>query len=97
MHPTIAEQLAALHRQDLEDDAMMPYDTYKLYQIERPKTATEIRIADERAGRLAAAAGSLIRQLTRIGQPKPAPPRHMAAGRRQASRDARMATKIEVR
>ena len=82
MHPTIAEQLAALHRQDLEDDAMMPYDTYKLYQIERPKTAAEIRIADERAGRLAAAAGEPdpAAHPHRAAR-QPAPPRHMAAGR----------------
>ena len=30
---------------------MMPYESYQLYQIERPKTEIEIRCADERAGR----------------------------------------------
>jgi hypothetical protein len=64
MHPTIAEQLAAMHRRELQEAAMKPYDTYQLYQIERPKTAAEIRLADEHAGRLAAAMAGLVRQLT---------------------------------
>jgi hypothetical protein len=44
---------------------MAPYQYYLLYQIERPKTAPEIRHADERAGRTAAAAAGILRALTR--------------------------------
>jgi len=32
---------------------MMPYQSYQLYQAERPKTAAEIRRADEQLGRMA--------------------------------------------
>ena len=52
MHPTLAEQLAAMHRRELQEEAMMPYQMYQLYQIERPKTVAEIRLADEHAGAL---------------------------------------------
>ena len=44
---------------------MMPYDTYRLYQTERPKTTAEIRRADQQAAQFAAAASSLFRALTR--------------------------------
>jgi hypothetical protein len=44
---------------------MMPYDTYRLYQVERAKSPAEIRHADEQAGRLASAASSLFRGITR--------------------------------
>jgi hypothetical protein len=67
MHPAIAEQLAAMRRRDLQEDAMMPYDTYRLYQIERPRTAAEIRCADEHTGRLSAAIAGLARRLTLTG------------------------------
>ena len=46
---------------------MMPYDTYRLYQIERPKSAAEIRCAEERAGRMSAAIAGLARRLTLSG------------------------------
>ena len=32
---------------------MMPYQSYQLYQIERPKSRAEIRRADEQRGRMA--------------------------------------------
>jgi hypothetical protein len=32
---------------------MMPYQSYQLYQAERPKTAAEIRRADEQLGHMA--------------------------------------------
>lgn len=48
---------------------MMPYQTYQLYQIERPKSAAEIRSADERAGRTAAAVAGMLRRLTAAGRP----------------------------
>ena len=31
---------------------MMPYQSYQVYQAERPKTAAEIRRADEQLGRM---------------------------------------------
>ena len=42
---------------------MMPYQAYQLYQIERPKSAAEIRIADERTGRTAEALARMLRRL----------------------------------
>ena len=44
---------------------MTPHEYYLLYQAERPKTAAEIRRADERAGRTAAAAAGMLRALMR--------------------------------
>ena len=44
---------------------MMPYDTYRLYQVERVKSCAEVRRADEQLGRLASAASSLFRRVTR--------------------------------
>ena len=80
MFPTIAEQHAAMRRRELEEEAMMPYVTYRLYQAERRKSAAEIRQADERAGRLAAAAAGMLRQLTRAARHQH-PERHRATGR----------------
>jgi Tfp pilus assembly protein FimV len=55
---------------------VMPYDTYRLYQIERVKSPAEVRRTDEQAARLAAAASALFRGITRpvraIGRPSPA-------------------------
>jgi hypothetical protein len=39
---------------------MMPYDTYRIYQIERAKSLGEVRRADEQAARFAAAVSSLV-------------------------------------
>jgi hypothetical protein len=54
---------------------MMPYDTYRLYQIERAKSPAEVRRADEQAARLASTASSLFRSITRpwraIRRPSP--------------------------
>jgi hypothetical protein len=44
---------------------MMAYDSYRLYQIERPKSPADIRRADEQAARLASAASSMFRGITR--------------------------------
>ena len=44
---------------------MMPYDTYRLYQVERAKSSAEVRHADEHAARVASAASSLFRGITR--------------------------------
>ena len=42
---------------------MMPYEAYQLYQIERPKSAAEVRLADAQAGQVAAAVSGMFRQL----------------------------------
>jgi hypothetical protein len=57
---------------------MMPYDSYRLYQVERAKSPAEIRHADEQAGRLASAASSLVRGITRPwrARRRPVRPRH---------------------
>jgi hypothetical protein len=44
---------------------MMPYDSYRIYQLERAKSPAEVRRADEQAARLASAVTSLVRCLTR--------------------------------
>jgi len=38
----------------------MPYDTYRLHQVERPKNLSEIRRADEQAARFVSAVSSLF-------------------------------------
>ena len=56
---------------------MMPYDTYRTYQIERAKNPAEVRRADEQAARLTSAVSWLFRGITRpvraIRSPSPAP------------------------
>ncbi len=47
---------------------MMPYDNYRLYQIERARSPAEVRRADEQAARLASTASSLFRGITRLGR-----------------------------
>lgn len=44
---------------------MMPYDTYRLHQIERAKSPREIRRADEQAAKLASAVSRLLRGIMR--------------------------------
>lgn len=44
---------------------MMPYDTYRLYQVERTKSPAEVQRADEQAVQLASAVSSLLRGITR--------------------------------
>jgi hypothetical protein len=39
---------------------MMPYDAYRLFQLERANSPSQIRRADEQATRLAVAASSLF-------------------------------------
>ena len=43
----------------------MPYDTYRLYQIERAKSPAEVRRANEQAARFAFARFSLFRHVMR--------------------------------
>ena len=56
----------------------MPYDSYRLYQIERAKSPAEVQRADEQAARLMSAVSSLLRGLTRpvraFRRPYPRPP-----------------------
>lgn len=47
----------------------MAYQSYQLYQAERPKTAAEIRRADEQLGHLAESASRLWQQVTRPLRP----------------------------
>jgi hypothetical protein len=44
---------------------MMPYQAYQVYQAERPKTATEIRRADEQLGQMAENMSWLWQRATR--------------------------------
>ena len=46
--------------------AMMPYDTYRLYQIEHAPSPAEVRYADEQAARMASALSPLFRGVTRL-------------------------------
>ena len=45
---------------------MMPYNSYRLYQIERAKRPDEIRYADGQAARIASATSSLSCGITRL-------------------------------
>ena len=56
---------------------MMPSDSYRLYEVQRAKNATEIRRADEQAAWLAAAVTRLVRGITRPARSArpPQPPR----------------------
>jgi hypothetical protein len=44
---------------------MVPYDTYRIYQIERVKSPAEVRRADEQAAQVAAAISSVVRGIAR--------------------------------
>jgi hypothetical protein len=44
---------------------MMPYDTYRMYQVERAKGPGEIQRSAEQAARLASAVAWLFRAVTR--------------------------------
>jgi hypothetical protein len=44
---------------------MMPYDTYRIYQVDRDKSLAEVRRADEQAARFASAVSSLFGGITR--------------------------------
>jgi hypothetical protein len=43
---------------------MMPYDSYRLYEVERVKSRAEVQYADQQAARLAGAISSLLRGIT---------------------------------
>ena len=43
----------------------MPYDAYRLYQIQRTKSSAEIRRADEQAARIASVLAALFEVITR--------------------------------
>ena len=47
--------------------SMMPYDTYRMYQVERAKSPGEIQRSAEQAARLASAVARLFRAVARGG------------------------------
>jgi hypothetical protein len=56
---------------------MMPYDTYRLHQIERAKSPAEVRRADQQAARIASAISSslflgITRPVRAVRKPFPA-------------------------
>jgi hypothetical protein len=54
---------------------MMPYDTYRLHQIERRKSPREIRDAEQREAQLVSAVSRLLRAITQIARrPYPSVP-----------------------
>jgi hypothetical protein len=59
---------------------MMPYQSYQLYQIERPKSQAEILRADEQLGRMAESVTALRE---RIAQATTARARSLLSSRRQ--------------
>jgi len=98
MFPTIAEQHAAMRRKELEEAAMTPYDTYRLYQIERQKSITEVRYADEQAGRIAAATAGALRRLTHAARRQhPRRPRATARAPVPPCSSDRMPETVEAR
>jgi len=66
----------------------MPYDSYRLYQIERAKSPAEVQRADEQAAGLISALSSLLRSLIRpvraIWRPSPRPLRSASPAQRAA-------------
>ena len=46
----------------------MPYDSYRLYQIERTKSHCQIQLADEHAARHASAVGRPFRAIARAAR-----------------------------
>jgi hypothetical protein len=68
----------------LEEQAMMPYQSYQLWDTARARTASEQRAADERLGKLAAAISGSFSQARRKV-------RAVAGLRSQLGRSARLA------
>ena len=60
---------------------MVPYDTYRIYQIERAKSPAEVRHAEQQAAQLASALSSLFRGIIRpvraVWRPSPAAVRRL--------------------
>jgi hypothetical protein len=55
----------ARHNATLKEQAMMPYQSYRLWDTARAKTDLEQRAADERLGKLAAAISGSFSQARR--------------------------------
>jgi len=72
------------HKATLEEQAMMPYQSYQLWDTARAKTTSEQRAADERLGQLAAAISGSFSQARRKV-------RDVAALRSEPGRSARLA------
>jgi hypothetical protein len=75
---------------------MMPYQTYQLYAIERPRSAAEMRRADEQAGRIAAAVAGILRRLAIAPRPRGAQ-HDRELDRAPADICGRITTTMEVR
>jgi hypothetical protein len=60
---------------------MVPYDTYRIYQIERAKSPAEVLRAEQQAAQLASALSSLFRGITwpvrAVWRPSPAAVRRL--------------------
>jgi hypothetical protein len=48
---------------------VVPYDTYRIYQIERAKSPAEVRRADQQAAQLASVLSSLFHGIARTVRP----------------------------
>jgi len=55
---------------------MMPYDMYRLYQLERAPSLAEARYADAQAARMASAVSSAFGRLVRMMRSPSAAPTH---------------------
>jgi hypothetical protein len=66
-----------------EVKTMMPYDTYRLFQIERTKCPRETLLADRQAARITSAVSGLLRAIARVPRaarrPYPAAGQHRPA------------------
>ena len=76
---------------------MMPYDSYRLYQVERPKSAAEMKQADMQAAQFTAAASGLFRSITRTVRVARSYRRDSRGSRAFAGRTAQCATEPAAR
>lgn len=82
--PRVVTGVPGRHNGTLEEQAMMPYQSYQLWDTARARTASEQRAADERLGKLAAAiSGSFSQDRRKV--------RAVAALRSELGRSARLA------
>jgi len=63
--PRVVTGVPGRHNATLEEQAMMPYQSYQLWDTARAKTTSEQRAADERLGKLAAAISGSFSQACR--------------------------------
>jgi hypothetical protein len=82
--PRIVTGVPGRDNATVEEQAMMPYQSYQLWDTARARTASEQRAADERLGKLAAAISGSFSQARRKV-------RAVAGLRSQLGRSARLA------